>query len=75
MPRREASIPLRILRERGPLSIHQALARYLCEDPEGPQMTHAEAAQALSLRARQEIATHLARARERLANPTTPDQE
>lgn len=64
MTRRHASIPLGVLTNRGALSLHQALAAYLCDDPAGPQMTHAQAANALGLKARQEIATHLARARD-----------
>lgn len=64
MARREPSIPLSVLTNRMTLTLHQAVAAYLCDDPAGPQMTHAEAATALGLNARQEIATHLARARE-----------
>lgn len=65
MTRRNLSIPIRVLRDRAPLSIHQALALYLCDDPNGPHLTHAEAAAALGIKDRREIATHLARARER----------
>jgi hypothetical protein len=57
-------IPARILADRGALSIHQALCAYLCDDPEGPQLSHAQAARAIGLAARQEVATHLKRARE-----------
>jgi hypothetical protein len=67
--RREPSIPLHALlsmHERG-LSLPQVLAVYLCEDPNGPRLTHSQAAERLGLGARQEIATHLRRARERLA--------
>lgn len=53
-----------MLSNRGALTIHQALAAYLCDDPEGPQLTHAEAAAALGLNARQEIAVHLRAARD-----------
>lgn len=56
---------LRILGNRGPLSIPQALCAYLCDDPEGPQLTHAEAAARLDMGARQEVSTHLRRAREK----------
>lgn len=57
-------IPTRVLADRGPLTIHQALCAWLCDDPAGPRLTHAEAALTLGLKARQEVGTHLARARE-----------
>lgn len=63
MAHREPSIPLTVLSNRGPLTIHQALCAWLCDDPAGPQLTHAAAALAIGMNARQEVAAHLARAR------------
>lgn len=45
------------------LTLHQALALYLCDDPDGPHLGPTEAASLLGLGARQEIDTHLRRAR------------
>lgn len=52
-------------REHG-LTLHQTLALYLCDDPDGPQLGPTDAAALLALGARQEIDTHLRRARARL---------
>lgn len=49
------------------LSLHQSLALYLCDDPDGPNLGQTEAAALLGLGARQEIDTHLRRARAILA--------
>lgn len=57
------NIPLAVLTNRGALTIHQALCKYLCDDPNGPQWTQAKTAEALGLKHRQEVATHLKRAR------------
>lgn len=65
------SIPVSILRDRGNLSTMQALSLYLCEDTDGPNLTQADAARVLGLgESRQQIGTHLTRARATLAgNP------
>lgn len=49
------------------LSLGQALAWYLVEDPDGPGFTHKKAAEMLGMAQRQEISTHIRRAREKLS--------
>lgn len=57
------AIPIRVIQNRGPLSIHQALCVYLCDDPDGPMVSQAEAANLLGLSTRSQVSTHLQRAR------------
>ena len=57
-------IPIEVLRNRGELSPAQALAWYLVEEKYGPRLTYATAANLLGMKNRQEIGTHLKRARE-----------
>jgi hypothetical protein len=61
-------IPIEILRNRGDLSPTQALASYLVDDEYGPKLTYADAANMLGMKNRQEIGTHLKRARDSLQN-------
>ena len=57
-------IPIEVLRNRDDLSPAQALAWYLVEEEYGPKLTYAAAASMLGMKNRQEIGTHLKRARE-----------
>ncbi|WP_406661514.1 hypothetical protein V7O66_03075 [Methanolobus sp. ZRKC3] len=61
-------IPIEVLRNRGDLSPTQALASYLVDDEYGPKLTYAAAANLLGMKNRQEIGTHLKRARNILQN-------
>ena len=60
-------IPIEVLRNRDDLSPAQALAWYLVEEERGPKLTYAAAANMLGMKNRQEIGTHLKRARETLS--------
>jgi hypothetical protein len=60
-------IPIEVLKNRGGLSPAQALSYYLVEQEYGPNLTYATAATLLGMNNRQEIGTHLKRARETLA--------
>jgi hypothetical protein len=60
-------IPIEVLRNRDDLSPAQALAWYLVEEEHGPKLTYAAAANMLGMKNRQEIGTHLKRARETLS--------
>lgn len=57
-------IPIEVLRNRGELSPAQALAFYLVDEEYGPKLTYATAANMLGMKNRQEIGTHLKRARD-----------
>lgn len=57
-------IPIEVLRNRGDLSPAQALTWYLVEQEYGPKLTYATAANMLGMKNRQEIGTHLKRARD-----------
>lgn len=57
-------IPIEVLANRGELSPAQALAFYLVEEKYGPKLTYATAANMLGMKNRQEIGTHLKRARD-----------
>ena len=57
-------IPIEVLRNRGDLSPAQALAFYLVDEKYGPKLTYATAANMLGMKNRQEIGTHLKRARD-----------
>ncbi|WP_406661393.1 hypothetical protein V7O66_02395 [Methanolobus sp. ZRKC3] len=61
-------IPIEVLRNRGDLSPTQALTSYLVDDEYGPKLTYAAAANLLGMKNRQEIGTHLKRARNILQN-------
>lgn len=61
-------IPIEVLSKRGDLSPTQALAYYLVDDEYGPKLTYADAANMLGMKNRQEIGTHLKRARDSLQN-------
>lgn len=56
-------IPTIVLSNRGELSLAQALAFYLVDEKYGPKLTYATAASMLGMKNRQEIGTHLTRAR------------
>lgn len=58
-------VPIRILRDRGPLSPMQALSYWLCVDPDGPGLSTVEAATALGLEDAANIRVHLHRARKK----------
>ncbi len=58
-------IPLSKLADRGDLSYGEAIVHYLCDDPDGPQMTTRAAGAALG-RTRGTIKTQLDRARAKL---------
>ncbi len=60
------NIPIEVLKNRGELSLAQALSYYLVEQEYGPNLTYATAATLLGMNKRQEIGTHLKRARETL---------
>ena len=57
-------IPIEVLVNRGDLSPAQALAFYLVDEEYGPKLTYATAANLLGMKNRQEIGTHLKRARD-----------
>jgi hypothetical protein len=57
-------IPIEVLKNRGELSLAQALAFYLVDEEYGPKLTYATAATMLGMKNRQEIGTHLKRARD-----------
>lgn len=60
----ELGVPLYVFALRENLTVQEALCAYLVLDPAGPQLTHAQAADALGLKARQQIGVYIARARE-----------
>lgn len=57
------TVPLRVLQDRHPLTITEALCFYLCDDPGGPRLTNKQAAQCLGFADRGQVATHRNRAR------------
>jgi hypothetical protein len=61
----DIEIPTRILRERGDLSVQQAIVHYLTDDPDGPELTQQAAADAIGT-TRDQLWTQLRRAREKL---------
>lgn len=71
-PAAPSVLPLDVLSTRRTfdLSLAQALTYHLVDDEAGPRLTHAQAAEALDMERRQEIGTHLARARERITKTT-----
>lgn len=62
----DGDVPVRVLRERGKMSAMQAVLYYLCEDPEGPGLSQAEAGRAVSVD-RRNVWHRLQSAREALA--------
>lgn len=74
-PRTPLFIPLSVLSERrgGGLSLAQVLAHFLVEHPDGPKLTHQAAAAALGMEHRQEVSTHLSRAKSATAVPPAID--
>ncbi len=63
-PPLDLTIPVRVLAGRGDLSPMQALAWWLCADPDGPRLSHSAAGLALGA-APKDIATHLRRVERR----------
>lgn len=45
----DVTIPARVLRARGSLSPSEAIAVYLCEDPDGPRLSQADASRAMDV--------------------------
>lgn len=62
---RETMLPTSVLRDRGPLSVQQAVIHWLCDDPDGPELTQEDAATAVGT-TRDQLWTQLRRAREKL---------
>lgn len=59
-------IPLQIFRNRNSQSHGEAIAYYLCDDPDGPNLSQHEAADKLGT-TRDQLWTQLRRAREKLS--------
>lgn len=61
----DPDIPADIIRERGDLSLQQAIVHYLCDDPDGPELTQEAAAEAIGT-TRDQLWIQLRRARDKL---------
>lgn len=63
----DPDIPASVLRERGDLSLQQAVIHYLTDDPDGPGLSQHDAAEAIGTD-RDQLWTQLRRAREKLGD-------